>query len=168
VDDPEAAVAPVLRTSLLALGLAALLAVSGAGAAAPLGLGKILVTSAPGKFTLRIQLNQSWKSAAFAPATANSLRVLYDSDADGKADYTGRIVYLNGALVENISGHGNRYEPVPVSRPTSVALQFTHPLDVLYTGVARRKALRISVRMKSGSRLSRVPTTGWLTVPQPR
>lgn len=164
--DPETSLA--VRLALVSAVAAVLVTVGAAGAAEPLGLTALNVSAtSSGLITVGIQLNKSWKSGVLAPSSATSLRVLYDSNADAKADYTGRIVYRGNRLVEELKGHGNSYEPVPVSRPTSQKARFTHPIEPLFTGVKHRKALRVAVVMKSGSTTSRSPTVGWLPVPQP-
>lgn len=165
--DPETSLA--VRLALLSAVAAVLVAVGTAGAAEPLGVTALNVTAtSSGLVTVGITLNKPWKSGVLAPSSTTSLRVLYDSNGDAKPDYTGTIVYRGNRLVELLKGHGNNYEPVPVSRPTSKKARFTHPIEPLFTGVKHRKALRIAVVMKSGATTSRSPSTGWLPVPQPR
>jgi len=156
-----------MSRSLIAAFAAVLLLAAAAAAAPvkPLALKTLTGVRKPGLLTVRIDLNKSWKSKLLVPSSTTSLRVLYDSNADGTADYIGRVVYRGTALVEEIAGHGNKYEPVPVVRPNAASARFAHPVDVIYANVAHKRTLRIAAQLKTPQGTRR---TGWLTVPEPR
>jgi hypothetical protein len=90
------------------------------------------------------------------------LTVLYDVNGDGKADFTGRIVY-RGGLALWITGRSSAFEPVPVKRPTRSSASFVHPVDVLFPG-SHRKTLRIAITSVTSAGLDRMPNRGWMRV----
>jgi hypothetical protein len=130
-----------------------------------LDLKRIVATRQYDLFTLRIDLKAPWRSASLVGA--NRLRVLYDVTGDGKADYVGVIGWRGGALVETLSGRGDRFEPVRVSRPTTSAARFTHPVGPMFPGAKHLGAVRIAVEARTSSRVDRLPRTGWFLVPAP-
>ena len=100
-------------------------------------------------------------------AGRNRLIVLYDVNGDHVADYTGRIVYRNGRLSLWITGRGNQYEPVPVSRPSRTAVTYTHPVDVLFTKPSQTR-LNIAVTSTYAGARDRMPDApGWMAVTFP-
>ena len=156
-----------VRTVLVAAAAASLLAVGASAAVAPLTVEKVNVQTRPDLMAVRIELNRMWLNKAFAPGTGNTMTVLYDSNRDRKVDYTGRIIYRNGHHSEYIKGHGNQNEPVPLARRSRKAALFEHPTDVIYTGVAHKKQLRVAVVVRSGGTVTRVPVgLRWLPIPQ--
>lgn len=93
----------------------------------------------------------------------NALTVYYDVNGDGSADFTGRIVYRRG-LYAWISGRGQAFEPVPVSRPNVSSASFTHPVDVLFpAGTPAPKRLRLAV-VSLYQKRDRAPNHGWIPV----
>jgi hypothetical protein len=92
----------------------------------------------------------------------NALTVYYDVNGDGTADFTGRIVYRRGLYVW-ITGRGNAFEPVPVSRPSTSSASFTHPVDVLFPAGATGKTLRVAVVSLYRKR-DRAPNRGWISI----
>src|SRR5919106_5788409 len=60
----------------------------------------------------------------------NRLTILYDTDQDDRADYTGKVVFREGALSLVIAGEGQAFEPIPVERPDDATAQAVHPVDV--------------------------------------
>jgi hypothetical protein len=93
----------------------------------------------------------------------NALTVYYDVNGDGSADFTGRIVY-RGGLYAWISGRGQVFEPVRVSRPTASSASFAHPVDVLFpAGTPTPRTLRLAV-VSLNIKRDRAPNRGWLTV----
>ena len=84
-------------------------------------------------------------------------------NGDGRADFTGRIVY-RGGLYAWISGRGKVFEPVRVTRPSASSASFTHPVDVLFpAGTPVPKTLRLAVVSLNRKR-DRAPNRGWITV----
>jgi hypothetical protein len=128
-----------------------------------LDLKRIVATRHYDLFTLRIETRAPWRSSSLVGA--NRIRVLYDSTGDGRADYVGVIGWRGGALVEQLSGRGNQFEPVKVSRPTGSAARFTHPLDEMFPGAKHLGPLRIAVETHAGGRFDRLPRHGWWVVP---
>lgn len=96
-------------------------------------------------------------------AGKNRLTVLYDVNGDGKADFSGRIVY-RGRLAMWITGKNQAFEPVPVSRPTRSSAFLTHPVDVLFSGKGT-KTLRLAITSIDGAARDRMPNHGWISVP---
>ena len=138
-----------------------------AAAQAPLALKRIVATRQAEKFTLRIELNQKWRNTVLQAGTGTEVRVLYDSTGDSKTDYTGRLVYRNGDLLETIVGGRNRYEPVPVGRPSQTVAKFTHPVDIMFPNPSKPGTLRITVVVETAGKVDRLPRKGWFEVPPP-
>jgi hypothetical protein len=99
----------------------------------------------------------------------NRLTVLYDIDLDGRADYTGKIIFAGGALSVVIAGRGQAFEPVPVERPDDATAQFVHPVDVLFVALGQEEVesdVDIQLRFESvveGAE-DRAPDRGWMLV----
>jgi hypothetical protein len=93
----------------------------------------------------------------------NKLTVLYDVDGDGRADFTGRIVY-KGRLALWITGRNAAYEPVPVSRPTRSSASFVHPVDIFFKNPGRTETVRLAFRSVTGRVVDRMPNRGWIPV----
>lgn len=101
----------------------------------------------------------------------NRLTVLYDSNGDGRADYTGRIVYWQKHLSMWITGRRSAFEPVPVKRPSAKSASFVHPVDVFFRTPKGTKTLRLAVTSRyvdSGACASackdRIPNVKWMPV----
>lgn len=99
----------------------------------------------------------------------NRLTVLYDIDVDGRADYTGRIIFANGALSLVIAGNGQAFEPVPVERPDDAAAQFVHPLDVFFivagqAEIESETEIQVAVESEAVGFRDRIPASGWIVV----
>jgi hypothetical protein len=108
-------------------------------------------------------LQSSGKGPSGPRPGVNALTVYYDVNGDGTTDFTGRIVY-KGGLYLWITGKGQAFEPVPVSRPSSSSASFTHPVDVLFpAGATGRKTLRLAVVSLYRKR-DRAPNHGWIPV----
>ena len=99
---------------------------------------------------------------AAAPAAVGSGAV-NAVNGDGKADYTGHIVY-RGKLALWLTGRRSAFESVPVSRPTRSSASFAHPLDVLFPGT-RPKTLRLALTSVTPAGIDRLPNRGWFRVP---
>jgi len=99
----------------------------------------------------------------------NRLTVLYDIDLDGRADYTGKIIFTEGALSVVIAGRGQAFEPVPVERPDDATAQFVHPVDVLFVALGQEEVesdVDVQLRFESvveGAK-DRAPERGWMLV----
>jgi hypothetical protein len=99
----------------------------------------------------------------------NRLTVLYDIDVDGRADYTGRIIFAEGALSLVITGNGQAFEPVPVERPDDATAQFVHPVDVFFVvaGQAETESeqdIQVAVESEAVGFKDRIPAEGWILV----
>jgi hypothetical protein len=99
----------------------------------------------------------------------NRLTILYDIDDDGRADYTGRIIFAEGALSLVIAGKGQAFEPVPVERPDDATAQFVHPVDVFFivAGQAEIESetdIQVAVESSAAGFKDRIPADGWILV----
>ena len=92
----------------------------------------------------------------------NRMTVLYDVTRDGRADYRGRVVY-HGRLAMWLTGRGQAFEPVPVSRPSASSARFVHPVDIFFTGRGVQK-LGMAVTTVNGTHRDRMPNRGWFIV----
>jgi hypothetical protein len=99
----------------------------------------------------------------------NRLTVLYDIDVDGRTDYTGKIIFADGALSLVIAGNGQAFEPVPVERPDDATAQFIHPVDVFFivAGQAETESeqdIQVAVESEAVGFKDRIPAEGWILV----
>jgi hypothetical protein len=99
----------------------------------------------------------------------NRLTVLYDVDLDGRADYTGKVIFAGKALSLVLSGEGQAFEPVPVERPDDATAQFIHPVDVLFvvageTEVESDADIQVAVESRALGFRDRIPAEGWILV----
>jgi hypothetical protein len=99
----------------------------------------------------------------------NRLTVLYDVDLDGRADYTGEIVFAEGALSVAIAGRGQAFEPVPVERPEDATAQFVHPVDVLFVVLGQEEVesdvdIQLAFESVVDGAKDRAPDRGWMLV----
>jgi hypothetical protein len=99
----------------------------------------------------------------------NRLTVLYDIDVDGRADYTGRIIFADGALSLVIAGNGQAFEPVPVERPDDATAQFVHPVDVFFVAAGQAETeseqdIQVAVESEAVGFKDRIPAEGWILV----
>jgi hypothetical protein len=98
----------------------------------------------------------------------NRLTVLYDTDLDGRADYTGKIIFAEGALSLIISGEGQAFEPVRVERPDDATAGAVHPADVIFLGEAGGEGetdIQVAVESSAVGFKDRIPADGWILVP---
>jgi hypothetical protein len=99
----------------------------------------------------------------------NRLTVLYDVDLDARADYTGEIIFAEGALSVVIAGRGQAFEPVPVERPEDATAQFVHPVDVFFVVLGQEEVesdVDIQLRFESVVEGAKdgAPDRGWMLV----
>jgi hypothetical protein len=104
------------------------------------------------------------------PTGPERLRVLYDTDLDGNADYVGEIVYAGEALSVFIAGREQAFEPVLVERPNRRTAQFVHPTDVFFVatgegGVDSDVDIQVAVESATTGAKERTPDEGWIVVP---
>jgi hypothetical protein len=92
---------------------------------------------------------------------SNRLTVLYDTDLDERADYTGKIIFAEGALSLVISGQGQAFEPVPAERPDDATAGAVHPVDIFRV----ETDIQVAVESSAVGFKDRIPTEGWLLVP---
>jgi hypothetical protein len=154
-------------SSAAALAAIAVWAATASAGPSPLALKRIVAVRQASKFTLKVELDKSWTNTVFRPGSGTELRVLYDTNADSRADFTGKVVYGGGTLSELISGQGRRYEPVPVTRPSQFVAKFTHPVDVMFPNPSKPGTLRITVVLHTAGKDDRLPRKGWFEVPPP-
>lgn len=97
----------------------------------------------------------------------NRLTILYDTDLDDRADYTGKVVFAEGALSLVISGQGQAFEPIPVERPDDATAQVVHPVDVFSIGAENESETDIQVAIEASAVgfEDRIPAEGWTLVP---
>lgn len=167
----------------LALALLAVVALPAAAAAA-WGASASDPNDTPGKLDLRtvtatrsasdivtvtVRTWDSWQKGDLPQSgSPNRLLVLFNTDADGTAEYTARIVNLGGSLVALLSGQGQQFEPLPVTRPSGAKARFVFPADVLVDpdedlGVAARSIYKGG--LCSVPCTDRAPNTGFVTTP---
>jgi hypothetical protein len=99
----------------------------------------------------------------------NRLTVLYDIDVDGRADYTGKIIFAEGALSLVIAGNGQAFEPVPVERPDDATAQFIHPVDIFFivggqAEIESETEIQVAVESEAVGFKDRIPAEGWILV----
>jgi hypothetical protein len=99
----------------------------------------------------------------------NRLTLLYDTNLDQRADYTGRIIFAEGALSVVIAGQGQAFEPVPVERPDDATAQFVHPIDVFFVVLGQEEVesdvdIQIAFESVVEGAKDRAPDRGWLLV----
>jgi hypothetical protein len=95
----------------------------------------------------------------------NRMTVLYDVDLDGRTDYTGKIVFAEGALSLVLAGESQAFEPVPVERPDDATAQFVHPVDVFFVVLNDSEGggdFQIAVETEAVGFQDRIPAEGWL------
>lgn len=97
-------------------------------------------------------------------AGQNRLTVLYDRNGDGKADYTGRMIYWQKSLALWISGRNSNFEPLPVRRLDTKNAFFTHPVDIFFKTPKGTKTLGIAVTSRYEGARDRIPNSGWMKV----
>lgn len=100
----------------------------------------------------------------------NRLTVLYDTDLDDRADYTGKIVFTEGTLSLVIAGEGQAFEPIPVERPDDVTAGAVHPMDVFFVALGEEEIesetdIQVAVESSAVGFKDRIPAEGWLLVP---
>lgn len=125
--------------------------------------------SESGLLTVTIKTWGKWTNGVLpASGSVNRLHVLFDTDLDGATEYRARIVSVGGALVAVISGQGQNYEPLPVTRVSGTTVRFTFPADAVES---EDEDVQVAARSKyKGSGCStackdRAPNSGWLLVP---
>jgi hypothetical protein len=127
------------------------------------------VRSQAGLLTVTLRTWNSWSNGTLpASNSPNRLYALFSIDADNAVEYQARIVSVGGALVAVVSGQGNQFEPVPVTRLSATKVRFTFPEDVL---VGPNEPLRVAARsvFRGGSACpgactDRAPNSGFLVV----
>ena len=100
----------------------------------------------------------------------NRLTVLYDTDLDDRADYTGKIVFTEGTLSLVIAGEGQAFEPIPAERPDDVTAGAIHPVDVFFVALGEEEIesetdIQVAVESSAVGFKDRIPAEGWLLVP---
>jgi hypothetical protein len=128
------------------------------------------VRSQAGLLTVTIRTWNAWSNSVLpASGSQNRLFALFSIDGDSAAEYQARIVSVGGALVAVISGQGNQFEPVPVTRVTGAKVRFTFPEDVLVgpndpLGLAARSVFRGATVCPAACK-DRAPNSGFLVLP---
>jgi hypothetical protein len=127
------------------------------------------VRSEAGLLTVTIRTWNAWSNSTLpASGSPNRLFALFSTDGDNAVEYQARIVSVGGALVAVVSGQGNQFEPVPVTRLSGTRIRFTFPEDVL---VGHDYPLRLAARsvfrgtsVCLGACTDRAPNSGWLVL----
>lgn len=121
--------------------------------------------------TFVITMFERWGSRFLKDANPTTLKLYLDDGADGDADVVGNFRYVNGSLVLFLKGpdSGNRYEPVPATRPTGKSVKVRFPLDLLELGSEQLRAFARSVSSELGDCpgdpcKDRAPNGGGVTV----
>ena len=100
----------------------------------------------------------------------NRVTILYDVNLDERADYTGKVIYAEGALSLVITGAGDAFEPVPAERPDDATVQFVHPVDVFYAILDQAEGegetdIQVAIESSAAGFKDRIPAEGWILVP---
>ena len=99
----------------------------------------------------------------------NRLTILYDTDLDDRADYTGKVVFAEGALSLVIAGEGQAFEPIPVERPDDATAQAVQPVDVFVildqAEGEGETGLQVAIESSAAGFKDRIPAEGWILVP---
>lgn len=96
----------------------------------------------------------------------NRLTFLFDTDLDGEPDYRGRVIYDGETgLALWIRGEGQAFEPVPGTRESDRAVEFTFPVDVMFLDADSEVDLQIAATSVFGDARDRAPDTGWVLAP---
>jgi hypothetical protein len=95
----------------------------------------------------------------------NRLTILYDTDLDDRADYTGKVVFAGGALSLVIAGEGQAFEPIPVERPDDATAQAVHPVDVFLVQAEGETDIQVAIESSAAGFKDRIPAEGWILVP---
>jgi hypothetical protein len=98
----------------------------------------------------------------------NRLTVLYDIDLDGRADYTGKVIFAEKAMSLALAGEAQAFEPVPVERPNDATAQFVHPVDVFFLAregeIHTDVDIQVAVESRALGFKDRIPAEGWMLV----
>lgn len=123
-----------------------------------------------GLLTVTLTTWNAWSNGILpASGSPNRLFALFSTDGDNAVEYQARIVSVGGALVAVVSGQGNQFEPVPVTRLSGTKVRFTFPEDVLVgpsdpLGLAARSVFH-GVSVCLGTCTDRAPDSGFLVLP---
>jgi hypothetical protein len=131
------------RIKILVASLCALMAASVATAPAgdftdpddmtsPLDVRELVFTPARGSGgTLKLTTDDRWDCEYIQPQL-NTMTWNFDGRADGDTDLVGRVRCVDGDLLLFLRGRssGNRYEPVPGSRPNRKSVKFRFSFDL--------------------------------------
>jgi hypothetical protein len=109
----------------------------------------------------------TWPSSLLAHSGGNRIKVLFDTDNDGTAEYIGSIVDLQGNLNMIIRGQGSEFEPIPVTRPDDNTALVKVPGDFAANPVhAYQLAVKsVFVPASGPTKVDRAPNTGWIAIP---
>ncbi len=122
-----------------------------------------------GLITITLSTYDAWASNVLAgdplAPGPNTMTFLYDVDLDQKPDYRAKLVYTGGKLSAFISGSGSQFEPIPVHRPNSFTVRYTHPVDV-FTKLPPNGDIQLRAQTVFAGEKDRAPDDGqWLGVP---
>lgn len=109
---------------------------------------------------ISISFHDAFADADLAGGSGNKLRLLFDVDRNGTADFSGRIKRAGSALVISIKeGGSNRFEPLPVTREATDGISMVIPGSAPMNP-SRAIALRVVATTPAGT-----DRTRWLEVP---
>lgn len=112
-----------------------------------------------------------WDRRLLAETASHRLQVLFDTTGDGKANYTGRVLWHTSGYALSISGSGSNLEPIEVRRPTTTTLTMVIPGSSPPNPSDRRPGIAVqSTYLRPGTACDpqctdRIPDTGWLKAP---
>jgi hypothetical protein len=109
----------------------------------------------------------TWPSSLLAHSGGNRIRVLFDTDSDGVAEFIGSIVDVHGTLEMIIRGQGSEFEPLPVTRPDDNTALVKVPSGSPPNPAHKYQvAARATFVPASGpKKVDRAPDHGWIVVP---
>jgi hypothetical protein len=133
---------------------------------------KVLIgtkSSSNAPLVIKVRTYGSWAKHLLADSGDNRIKILFDVDGDGVAEYVGEISESGGKLHLDISGSGSSFEPLPVKHPNGRTIKTTVPGGSPPNPNGTVRIAARSVFKNSGSCSSackdRVPNSGWLAVP---
>jgi hypothetical protein len=168
---PLVAVLGVLALVLAATPAAAVQVTDPDDVAGKLDLKTLVVRKADASAPLiaKITTYENWAATLLKDSGHNRICVLFDVDADGAAEYVGKISSSGGDLHMDITGQGSAFEPLPVKHPDGHTIKTVvpggSPPNPDGTVQIAAKSVFHDTGTCSTACKDRAPNTGWLAVP---
>lgn len=141
----------------------------------PLDLKQVAARREGDLLQLQLEMWEPWDDTVLESPNllvpgANRLTLFYDVDLDGRIDYRGRFIFSEGVLSLVISGSGQAFEPVPVTRLDEHVVSVVHAVDVFFVvlgeaAIESEVDLQVAMRSEFEGAVDRAPDEGWIRVP---